>query len=48
MCWEQQEKYHFSETDADSTSSFLLGMLAYLPEKRKEARAMLTHAWLNL
>ena len=43
----QQEKYHFSEAAADSTSDFLSGMLEYLPERRKEARALLTHAWLK-
>ena len=44
----KQEKYHFKEADAGSTANFLLAMLAYLPEKRKEARAMLSHEWLAL
>jgi len=42
------EKYHFSESSAESTADFLSGMLAYLPERRKEARAMLSHSWLTL
>jgi len=42
------DKYHFSESAAESTSSFLSGMLEYLPENRKEARAMLSHPWLTI
>jgi len=41
-------KYHFSEDSAESTADFLSGMLAYLPERRKEARAMLSHSWLQI
>jgi len=40
-------KYHFSADSAESTADFLSGMLAYLPEHRKEARAMLSHSWLT-
>lgn len=44
----EQEKYHFSDSDAEGAANFLLGMLEYLPEHRKDARAMLAHPWLTL
>jgi len=42
------DKYRFSESAAESTADFLSGMLEYLPENRKEARAMLSHPWLTV
>lgn len=42
-----QEKYHFSEDDANMISSFMLPMLDYNPKSRATAAECLRHPWLN-
>lgn len=42
-----QEKYHFSEEDANMISSFLLPMLDYNPMSRATAAECLRHPWLR-
>lgn len=42
-----QDKYHFSEEEADMVSSFLLPMLDYNPKTRATAAECLNHSWLK-
>lgn len=42
-----QDKYHFSQFDADMISSFLLPMLDYNPKTRATAAECLKHNWIQ-
>ncbi|KAK1262917.1 Serine/threonine-protein kinase AFC3 [Acorus gramineus] len=42
-----QEKYEFSEEDADDMANFLVPILDFVPEKRPTAAQCLQHPWLN-
>lgn len=42
-----QEKYEFSEQDANGMADFLIPILDFVPEKRPTAAQCLTHPWFS-
>jgi serine/threonine-protein kinase SRPK3 len=42
-----EEKYDFSEQDANDMTDFLISILDFFPEKRPTAAQCLLHPWIN-